>query len=86
MTPDHPRWPEYEARFRELAFLADETSLADAPAMNECRYYLCLYGENGLSVDEEFAFLDAMESFAGKSLCKRSIQTGYWEDILLFVP
>lgn len=85
MRPEHPRWEAYEARFRALAFLADEAPVSHTP-LDACQYYLCLYGDNGLPCEEEFALLAAMEPYAGSGLKKRTVQTGYWEDIVLFVP
>jgi hypothetical protein len=85
MDIQDPRWPEYEKKFQELAFLADEVDSPDPP-LDQCRYYLCLYGENGLTPDEEFEFLNKMEDAVGKTLKKVVIDTSYWQDTVLFVP
>ncbi|MDH4378544.1 MAG: hypothetical protein QE263_01375 [Vampirovibrionales bacterium] len=85
MDTEHPLWPQYEARFNELAFLADNVTEISIP-LNECEAYLCLYGENGLSPEEELALLDKMDGPAAARLKKRTIQTTYWEDTVLFLP
>ena len=85
MDTDHPLWPQYEARFNELAFLAEPVDEISIP-LDACDAYLCLYGENGLSPEEELALLDTMDGPAAARLKKRTIQTTYWEDTVLFLP
>ncbi len=85
MDTTHPQWEAYQKKFEELAFLADQVARPEPP-LDACRYYLCLYGENGLSPEEEFAFLEKMDAEVGKTLKKVVVQTSYWEDTVLFVP
>jgi hypothetical protein len=61
MDTDHPLWPQYEARFNELAFLADDVTEISIP-LDECEAFLCLYGENGLSPEEELALAQLLEN------------------------
>lgn len=85
MDTQSPEWEEYHRQFMELADLADSVE-PPAPPLDECQYYLCLYGENGMSAEDEFQFLANMDAFVGDNLKKVEIQTSYWEDIVLFVP
>jgi hypothetical protein len=82
---DHPRFDEYQSKFEELSFLADQVDKPDPP-LDECSAYLCQYGENGLTTDEEFAFLDKLEKAVGENLRKVVVATPYWEDTILFIP
>mgnify|MGYP001421511817 CR=1 FL=1 len=84
MDPNHPQWDAYEAKFMELADLADALEKPEK-ALDQCRYYLCLNGENGLSPDDEMDFLDQMETHI-QELKSVTIKTGFWEDIVLYVP
>ena len=84
MDVNDPRFPEYKEKFEELAYLADQVEKPEPP-LDQCRYYLCLYGENGLKPEEEFDFLDKMEDHIG-DLKKVVVETGYWIDTILFVP
>ncbi len=84
MDVNHPRFPEYKEKFEELAFLADQVEKPE-PALDQCRYYLCLYGENGMEPHEEFEFLHKMEDHLA-DLKKIVVETGYWQDTVLFVP
>lgn len=85
MDTNHPRWDEYQARFDELATMADAVQ-PPAPPLDTCTLYLCLYGENGLTPDEEFACFDRFDQAIGDNLKKVTIETAYWEDTVLFIP
>ncbi len=85
MEITHPRREEYEEKFDALADLADEVSQPERP-LDECRYYLCLNGENGLSVEDEFLFLEKMNDEIGGTLQKIEVKTSFWEDTVLYVP
>lgn len=85
MDIENPRFEEYEQRFRTLAVEAQLVKTAE-PSLNASRYFLFLYGENGLQPEEEFHLLDLMQAEAGKSLKKLEVDTDYWQDIVLFVP
>lgn len=85
MDIENPRFADYQKRFEEVAELAERIP-GPAPEIASARYFLCLYGENGLTPDEEFALLDAMENFIGEGLKRVDMNTNYWEEIVLFVP
>lgn len=85
MDTQSPQWDAYYEQFMELADLADEID-PPAPPLDECQYYLCLYGENGLTAEDEFQFLEKMDAFVGEGLSKVEVRTSYWEDVVLFVP
>jgi len=86
MDINHPLWEAFEAQFDELAFLADDIPKASAPPLGDCRLYLTKMGENGLSPEEEMTFLAELDTYAGKGLQKIVIDTGYWQNVVLFVP
>jgi hypothetical protein len=85
MDIEDPRFEDYETRFRALAERAEKV-LVPKPSLNATRYYLCLYGENGLSPEEEFEFLERMESEPPENLKRLEVETDYWQDTVLFVP
>lgn len=99
MDVNDSRFEMYETRFRALAQKADQVIQAK-PSLNASRYYLCLYGENGMSPDEEFTVLETMENLymeslyqeelektSSLSLLKRlEVDTDYWQDTILFIP
>ncbi len=85
MDLSHPRRDEYEEKFEALAELADAVDQPECP-LDECRYYLCLNGENGLSVEEEFLFLEKMDDEVGGQLRKIVVKTSFWEDTVLYIP
>ena len=85
MDIENPRFAEYQARFEQVAELAERIN-GPAPAIASARHYLCLYGENGLAPEEEFTLLDTWESFVGEGLTRVNVSTSYWEEIVLFVP
>ena len=85
MDVDNPRFEEYERRFRQVAGRADHIRGA-SPAIASARYHLCLYGENGLSPEEEFALLERLEAHAGDGLKCAEVETYYWEDLVLYIP
>lgn len=83
MDTESPRWDEWEEQFTRLAEQAEPVSAT--PTLKNSQHYLCLYGDNGLSPEEEFAELKQMEQRASQ-LHKVEIDTGYWLDTVLFVP
>jgi hypothetical protein len=89
MNVDDPRWVEYEARFRQLAETAKEVPKGSV-SLDGMRYYLCLYGENGLAPQQEFEMLEAITAARqhgdGPPLCRIEVDTAYWQDTVLFVP
>ena len=84
MDIEHPRFEEYEQRFRALAENVSMQKGAQ-PEMASARLLLFLYGENGLPPEEEFKLLATLENH-GDELKGATIITSYWEDIALYVP
>lgn len=85
MDVEHPRFEEYDQRFRALAERAELVKVAK-PALDSCRYYLCLYGENGMSPEEEFELLSTMEAHAEEGLKRLEVEIDYYQDTILFIP
>lgn len=87
MDVNDPQFEAFEIRFRELAERAEQVKSAQ-PSLNATQYYLFLYGENGLTPEEEFQFLDKMEAAlqAGSPLKRMEIEIDYFQDTVLFVP
>jgi hypothetical protein len=82
MDVQDPLWDRYEQRFMALANTV-ELSKGPLPLVSSARLMLCLYGENGLTPDQEFALLDTLEANQ-KTLQGTTMTTAYWEDIILF--
>lgn len=85
MDIEDSHWEEYENRFRALAERAETVKRAE-PSLDHCRYFLCLYGENGLSPQDELIFLDHMAQAEPDQLKKIEVDTSYWQDTVLFLP
>jgi hypothetical protein len=88
MDVNDPQWALYEARFLALADNASLTT-GPKPLIGDTKVYLCLYGENGLSSDQEFAILQQLEQAATQSsqaLRKIEVETCYWQDVILYLP
>lgn len=85
MDIEHPRFEEYDARFRALAERAKRVQVAK-PSLNSSRCFLCLYGENGLSPEGEFELLAQMEAAEDSELNRLEVETDYWQDIIIFMP
>jgi hypothetical protein len=84
MDVNDPRFETYEQRFRALADAATLVKVAE-PSLNATRCYLFLYGENGLTPEEEFEVLDKLASEPPEQLKRLEVDTDYWQDIALFV-
>ena len=84
MDVNDPQFAEYQAAFEKVAELAEPMEGAQ-PTIAGARYFLCLYGENGITPEEEFQTLKTLDDFMGNGLKKVTMQTGYWEDIVLYV-
>lgn len=84
MNIEHPQWEEYEARFRALA---EQVVLnkGPQPELASAESLLFLYGENGLTPQQEFELLDLLEHRVAE-LKGAEMQTSYWEDIALYLP
>lgn len=84
MDVQNPQFEAYQARFLEVA---EQAELVDPPSsLNTQKYYLCLYGENGLATPEEFELLEILAQEAGHNLKKIEIERDYWYDVILFIP
>lgn len=84
MDIEDPRWDEYEARFRTLAETVG-VAKGPQPELASAEMMLFLYGENGLTPDQEFDLLNKLESQAAH-LKGTEMHTPYWEDIVLYLP
>jgi hypothetical protein len=88
MDVNDPQWEAYEAAIQALIPQSELVKRAE-PALDTCRYYLCLYGENGLTPEVEFAILsqmtDALRNGTGR-LKRLEVETSIWQDVLLFMP
>jgi hypothetical protein len=85
MDIENPQFETYEQRFRKLAEQA-ECHKGSQPEIASSRYHLCLYGENGMTPEEEFDLLAQLEKKADAGLKCASIETYYWEDLVLYIP
>lgn len=86
MNIEHPLWDNYETLFTQLAESAQKVDRPE-PALDQCRYYLCFYGENGMPPEEELSFLQAMQQPEHRPHLKKiEVDTAYWQDTVLFVP
>jgi len=88
MDVNHERFAEYETAFNELAELADEWEENDPPQLNSAQLFICLYGENGLPVDEEFAMLEKLKAHGDNEISplrRLDMEADYYQDIILFV-
>ena len=84
MNVEDPRWDEYETRFRELAEQVDLRK-GPKPELASSKLFLCLYGDNALSPEQEFDVLDQLEKDV-KQVKGTEILTAYWEDVVLYIP
>lgn len=84
MNIEDPRWDEYETRFRALA---EQVTLQKGPQpeLASAELYLCLYGDNAMTPEQEFDALTRLEKEAGH-IRGTEMLTAYWEDILLYLP
>lgn len=85
MNVEHPRFAEFQQKFEELANNIDGQK-GPQPEISSAHLFLCLYGDNAMSVEEEFTALAELASHRDKGLQKTTIQTAYWEEIILYVP
>ncbi len=83
MDVENPRFEEWEARFLEVAQHAQK--IDRAPDIARSKHYLCLYGENGMNPDQEFAELEEMAEHPER-LKKVEVDSAYWQDTVLFIP
>jgi hypothetical protein len=84
MNIEDPRWEEYENRFRALAERVDMQK-GPQPEVASAQLFLCLYGDNALTPEQEFDVLTRLEKEADH-LRGTSILTAYWEDLFLYIP
>lgn len=84
MDIESPQWDTYETRFRALAEQV-EIQKGPQPELASAEAMLFLYGENGLTPEEEFNLLEKLEKQVG-NLRGTAMLTAYWEDIVLYLP
>jgi hypothetical protein len=84
MDIENPQWEEYENRFRALADTV-QLQKGPQPELASAKLYLCLYGDNAMTPEQEFEALSKLEAQTA-SLRGTEMQTAYWEDIFLYLP
>ena len=84
MDVNDKRFEDYQQQFEAIAELAETTQGAQ-PEAASAKHMLCLYGDNGLDSDEEFALLKELEAYVGEGLKRVDIDTNYWQDTILYV-
>jgi hypothetical protein len=80
------QFEQYEAEFNLVAERAKDWEAPSRPVLDDCPMYLCLYGENGLSPEEEFSFLHTFKMMEAETYYKLEIEADYYQDTILFVP
>lgn len=85
MDVNHPQWEAYQNAFEALAEQVPLWPQPTVPDLTRAEHYLCLYGENGLEPDEEFALLETLRQNQPR-LFKREVETSYWLETILFCP
>jgi len=85
MDVNDPRFEAYQSRFEEIAQRVEGLK-GPQPDISAARIRLCLYGENLMSPQEEFETLEMLCAKVESGLKKATIQTGYWEDVILYLP
>lgn len=80
---EHPRWEEYEQRFRALAETVDLFK-GPNPALASAKTLLFLYGDNALTPEQEFEVLARLEQNPCQ-LRGLEVTTSYWEDLALYL-
>ncbi len=83
MNIEDPQWDAYETRFRAIS---DNLALhkGPVPEIANATIMLCLYGDNGMSVEEEFDTLMQLEARPA-DIKGLEMLTSYWEDIVLYI-
>lgn len=84
MDINHPQWEDYQQRFEALAEKACQVPKENSE-LPQAERFLCLYGENGLSPEDEFAMLDRLDALPEGQLKKIEVDTPIWQDTVLFV-
>lgn len=85
MDVNAPEFERYEAEFLAVSERAKEWESPVRPVLDDCPMYLCLYGENGMAPEDEFAFLTKFSAMAAESYYKLEVSTDYYQDVILFV-
>lgn len=83
MDIEAPQWDDWEARFTALAEEVPESPTRMLLA--NAQRTLCFLGDNGLTPEQELLELDDFISNKSR-LYKVSVETSYWQDIVLFEP
>ena len=83
MDIESANWDAWEAQFRALAETVVQTTAITG--INGAQQFLCLYGNNSLSEEEEFEALAVMAKHKER-LLRKEVDTQYWQDTVLFLP
>jgi len=83
MDVNHPRWDEYETAFNAVADTATLWVEELKPDLTAVPLYLCLYGDNGLSEDEEFDVLSRLSTHTDVYCLE--VEADYWYERIMFV-
>jgi hypothetical protein len=80
----------YEADFQTFAETVTPWESTQKPVLSTMPLFLCLYGENGLSPEEEFQALETIKAIfqqAPEKVRKLEIEAPnhYWQETILFV-
>jgi hypothetical protein len=85
MDVNSPQFDQYETAFKAVAEQAIEWDVPARPVLDSCPMYLCLYGENGLTPEEEFLFLERFKAMEPESFYRLEVEADYYQDTILFV-
>lgn len=88
MTIDHPDFERYQHLFESVAEQLEEWT-GPRTAVGCAELVLCLYGDNGLAPEEEFALLEHFQHEAETTphaLAKVTIEADCWLERILFKP
>jgi hypothetical protein len=80
----------YEATFQALADVVDPWEAPTKPVLSAMPLFLCLYGENGLTPEEEFETLARIQATfeqTPEKVKKLEIEAShqYWQETILFI-
>jgi hypothetical protein len=86
MDVNDPLWSEYETQLLALAEQATPWEADAKPVLGGMAAYLCLYGDNGLSPQEEMAQLTAFAQRVQQGLALQcfALDADYWQEVVLF--
>jgi hypothetical protein len=85
MDVNAPEFSDYEVAFMAVADDATHWEAEEKPVLDSCRMYLCLYGENGLSVSDELALLEQLKHAPASERFRLDVEADYYQDVILFL-